>query len=253
MRFCATILFAFVFGCGLAQATTTTAPAGAATVKQATAFFHATTFGRMSTSRDRMLHKWTGPLKVTSIITDPKATKSLEDDTDAALDTVRRLTGMEMQATKDVNTANFHLVFTREAEFADVLKAFGIAYDRGLKAIARDNACLGLPSVRKSGPPGTYSHGVVLIATNRDPWVRRACLWRTLFQAMGLFAQECRHGPSVYCAGKTAAKKPTPIDRLLMAVLYDKRLRPGMPETEVMALVPGLLQQKWHTFIPVTD
>jgi hypothetical protein len=253
MKLLVPVLFLVLCTASHPWAAPTDAPADEATLKRATAFFHASTFGRLRENANRRLHKWSGPLKVITIVSDEKVAQDLGDDTDAALDTISRLTGIEMAPTNDLREANFHIIFTKTADFSDVLTAFGIADHRGTDAMKRDNACLGLPSVRRSGPTGIFSHGVVLVGTDREPGPRRACLWRSLFQAMGLFAPKCRYGPSVYCSDKSAARRPTPIDRLLMAVLYDERLPPGMPETEAMALVPNLLQQHWRTYMPVTN
>ncbi len=77
--------------------------------------------------------------------------------------------------------------------------------------------------------PGTDEivQAVAVIPTDQGRFVVRACIIEELTQAMGLFNDSDKIEPSIFNDSSTNMML-TNHDRILLRLLYDKRLHPGM-------------------------
>lgn len=86
------------------------------------------------------------------------------------------------------------------------------------------------------GSASTYVHAVALIRSETPPLLRRSCFHEELSQGMGLANDSRQVRPSIFNDDEEFAYL-TPHDELLLKILYDPRLRPGMTEAEARPLV----------------
>lgn len=87
-----------------------------------------------------------------------------------------------------------------------------------------------------SGNSPVYSQAVALVRAELPPRLRRSCMHEELAQGMGLANDSPRARPSVFNDDEEFAYL-TRHDELLLKILYDPRLRPGMTEAEAVPIV----------------
>ena len=87
----------------------------------------------------------------------------------------------------------------------------------------------------RGGQP-SYAHAVAVIRAELPPLLRSSCIHEELAQGMGLANDSPAARPSVFNDDEEFALL-TRHDRLLLRILYDPRLRPGMSEAEAAPIV----------------
>ncbi|CQR85589.1 Protein of unknown function [Paracoccus aminovorans] len=103
-----------------------------------------------------------------------------------------------------------------------------------LRDLAPQNYCTVF--AYSSGNSPVYSQAVALIRAELPPRLRRSCVHEELAQGMGLANDSPRARPSVFNDDEEFAYL-TRHDELLLKILYDPRLRPGMTEAEARPIV----------------
>jgi len=76
----------------------------------------------------------------------------------------------------------------------------------------------------------------------------RHCIAEEFIQAMGLRDDACDYRPSLFCDDDQIAA-PTNADRLLLAVLYDPALQPGMSKEIAMPIARRLIRVRWGEYM----
>lgn len=87
-----------------------------------------------------------------------------------------------------------------------------------------------------NGNSPVYSQAVALIRAELPPRLRLSCVHEELAQGMGLANDSPRARPSIFNDDEEFAYL-TRHDELLLKILYDPRLRPGMTEAEARPIV----------------
>lgn len=103
-----------------------------------------------------------------------------------------------------------------------------------LSELAPQNYCTVFAYSR--GNSAVYAQAVVLIRAELPPRLRRSCVHEELAQGMGLASDSPRARPSIFNDDEEFAYL-TRHDELLLKILYDPRLRPGMTEAEARPIV----------------
>ncbi len=86
------------------------------------------------------------------------------------------------------------------------------------------------------GDSPIYAQAVALIRAELPPRLRRSCVHEEMAQGMGLANDSPRARPSIFNDDEEFAYL-TRHDELLLKILYDPRLRPGMTEAEARPIV----------------
>lgn len=86
------------------------------------------------------------------------------------------------------------------------------------------------------GNLATYAHAVALIRAETPPRLRRSCFHEELAQGLGLANDGPMVRPSIFNDDEEFANL-TRHDEMLLKILYDPRLRPGMTEAEARPIV----------------
>jgi hypothetical protein len=81
-----------------------------------------------------------------------------------------------------------------------------------------------------------YARAIALIRAELPPLLRRSCLHEELAQGMGLANDSPAARPSIFNDDEEFAEL-TRHDELLLQILYDPRLAPGMTEAEALPIV----------------
>ncbi|MGR3463534.1 DUF2927 domain-containing protein [Limimaricola sp.] len=145
-----------------------------------------------------------------------------------------RLTGVPIRQT--ANEGNFSVLFLGEDDrrgFEDRLRQMvpGIA-ESSMRAFLnppRSTLCLVIAFSDDGG--NTYSRAVALIRAEHPDMLRLACIHEELAQGMGLANDSPQARPSIFNDDEEFGLL-TRHDELLLKMLYDPRLRPGMSAVE---------------------
>lgn len=103
-----------------------------------------------------------------------------------------------------------------------------------LRNLAAQNYCTAFSYSRGGG--AAYVNAVALIRAELPPRLRASCIEEELAQGMGLANDHPEVRPSIFNDDERFARL-TRHDELLLRILYDPRLRPGMTETEAAPIV----------------
>jgi hypothetical protein len=140
---------------------------------------------------------------------------------------------------------NFLVLFMTSAErtaFAEQVAAhypnFAPAVMSALRDTPLDTFCTAY-AFAKPEDPSTYSAVIVLIRAEHPPLTRLSCVNEEMAQAMGLPNDSPEARPSLFNDSLEFALL-TEHDAVLLRMLYDPRLRPGMTADQVRPLLPAI-------------
>lgn len=92
------------------------------------------------------------------------------------------------------------------------------------------------------GNATTYAQAVALIRSETPPRLRRSCVHEEIAQGLGLANDSPTARPSIFNDDEEFGLL-TPHDELLLKILYDPRLRPGMTEAEARPIVLAIARE----------
>jgi hypothetical protein len=191
------------------------------------------------------LRRWNRPVRV-AVMTGPsiQPPAAARDRANVAAFTRRLagLTGLDMQMS-DGSDVNFLVLFMTNAErlaFAEQVQRsypeFAPAVMRALAETPLDTFC----TAYAFGDPydrSVYSGAMILIRAEHPPLTRLSCVHEEMAQAMGLPNDSPDARPSLFNDSLEFALL-TEHDEILLRMLYDPRLRPGMTVDEARPLLP---------------
>ncbi|TDX28227.1 DUF2927 family protein [Rhodovulum visakhapatnamense] len=189
------------------------------------------------------LRRWEQPVRfgITFGATIPAAQRTRDRAEIAAY--VRRLarvTGMPMWVTSP-EQANFQVFIVNEDErrrlggdLERLIPGIDVAAQSTIAVMPRSTFCLVLAFSK--GESSTYSSAVAVIRGEHPDRLRQSCVHEELSQGLGLANDNPSVRPSIFNDDEEFALL-TPHDELLLKMLYDRRLRPGMTPAEARPIV----------------
>ncbi|RSK31617.1 DUF2927 domain-containing protein [Rhodovulum iodosum] len=157
-----------------------------------------------------------------------------------------RLTGLPIRMTAPED-ANFHILILNE----DERRAFGPDLRRLVPGIDRtaELTITGMPRSTfclvfafSKGNSSSYSRAVAVIRAEHPDLLRLSCLHEELAQGMGLANDSPAARPSIFNDDEEFGLL-TGHDELLLRILYDRRLRPGMTERDARPIVEQIVDE----------
>ena len=103
-----------------------------------------------------------------------------------------------------------------------------------IQHLSQENTCIVFAYSQGSNP--TYAHAVALIRAELPSLLRSSCIHEEIAQGLGLANDSLTVRPSIFNDDEEFALL-TRHDELLLQILYDPRLRPGMTEAEARPIV----------------
>ena len=195
-----------------------------------------------------VLRRWPGPIRM-SIVFGPSvdAARREADRTMIAGYAMRLslLTGVPITVTD--RDPNFHVLILNEDErraigpgLAALVPGIGAADLRAITDLDRSTFCFAYAFSRGASP--VYAQAVALIRAEHPDLLRRSCVHEELAQAMGLVNDSPTARPSIFNDDEEFALL-TRQDEMMLRMLYDPRLRPGMTEAEARPIVEAIAQE----------
>ncbi|QFQ89297.1 DUF2927 domain-containing protein [Paracoccus kondratievae] len=138
-------------------------------------------------------------------------------------------------------TGNFNVLIVNEDErrqiaprLASLVPGIPASDIDALRDLAPQNYCTVFAYSNGNSP--TYTQAVALIRAELPSRLRRSCIHEELAQGMGLANDSPRVRPSIFNDDEEFAYL-TPHDELLLKILYDPRLQPGMTAAEARPII----------------
>ncbi|UYV37799.1 DUF2927 domain-containing protein [Rhodobacteraceae bacterium D3-12] len=191
-----------------------------------------------------MLHRWTKPVRYAvrfgaSVSADQRSSDSGDITRFAAR--LARLSGHPISAAPAAS-ANFHVLVMStddEAELMALIPRISPRNARSVKSLFRNLSrathCLVLIQPAAE-PEGALESAIVLIRAEHPRLGRQSCIHEEMTQGLGLMKDSRYARPSIFNDDEEFAFLTTH-DEMLLKMLYDRRLRPGMsfPEARPIA------------------
>jgi len=201
--------------------------------------------GRLIAREKRsVLHRWDGPIRY-RITFGPtvEADKAAKDTREIQRYSARlsRLTGLGFSRVESQARANMHIFVLNEDErrrLAPTLRAIvpGISDATIDTAVNMDRDTYCLAFAMTPGNKATYAQGIIIIRAEHPDLLRRSCIHEEIAQAMGLPNDSPSARPSIFNDDGEFGLLTTH-DEMLLKILYDPRLRPGITEAEARPIV----------------
>jgi len=202
-------------------------------------------FARASRSREDVgqLSRWTDPVRV-AIEFGSSVPQAQQDkdraDISAYVARLGRITGHPISAVR--NNGNFHVFVAGEDDSDFVqsrLKQLIPGISQGelniFANLPKSFYCL-VVAASNATSPSTYMGAVALIRAEHPDLVRLSCIHEEIAQGLGLPNDSLRARPSIFNDDDEFALL-TSQDELLLKMLYDPRLKPGMTADQARPLM----------------
>ncbi|TPE50504.1 DUF2927 domain-containing protein [Amaricoccus solimangrovi] len=193
-----------------------------------------------------ILRRWTVPIRVAAMASPSTPRESAHDRGNVAAFTKRlaRLSGTDMAMADDASV-NFLVLFMNSSEreaFADQIRqrypTFAPAVMNALRDTPLDTFCTTYAFFDPENP-ALYASVLILIRAEHPPLTKLSCVHEEMAQAMGLPNDSPEARPSLFSDSLEFALL-TEHDEILLRMLYDPRLRPGMTAEEARPLLPDI-------------
>lgn len=185
------------------------------------------------------LRKWVAPIRlfIDNRAGDGALHKRLVE---AHVDHLVEITGYDMRVVESRNSANIVAVFERTAKLGEVLAEFFHDPDR-MAGIFATSLCMGRYTTNSKFE---IVKAVVIIPPDRAASRGKlpACVVEEITQVLGLPNDSAEVYPSIF-NDKSVDEALTGHDVLLLRLLFDPRLRPGMARAEVLARARRILPE----------
>ena len=183
------------------------------------------------------LRRWNRPLRMHVHFGDSVPLRVREQDSQSIADYARRLSAlMRLPITLTPVDANYHVFILNEderrrigPELLEISPDVNTAAVMTVQNMRRSTLCLVFAI--DSNENGIYSHAVAIIRAEHPDLLRLSCIHEELAQGLGLPNDSPAARPSVFNDDEEFGLL-TSHDELLLRMLYDPRMRPGMTAAE---------------------
>jgi len=204
--------------------------------------------GLVARETESRLRRWNKPVRMQLIFGATVAEEQRLRDTEDVTAFAARLA--EVTGLRIIQTdarANFHVLVLNE----DDRRAFGPELDalmpgmtratkRAFLDLPKDQLCAVIGALNADGV--TYDRAIALIRGEHPPLMRLSCIHEELAQGLGLANDSPQARPSIFNDDEEFAYL-TRHDELLLEMLYDPRLEPGMTVDTAAPLVRRIAEE----------
>ena len=199
-------------------------------------------------TRPSRLRRWAQPVRIAVEFgaSVPPGTRIRDRaEVQAFAERLAGLTGHDIAATP--TAGNFTVMFVNEDErrqigprLSRIIPGIPTGDIEAIQALPPQNYCTVF--AYSLGPSPLYSEAVAIIRAELPPRLRSSCIHEELAQGMGLANDSPESRPSIFNDDEEFALL-TLHDELLLRILYDRRLRPGMTEAEARPIVETIASE----------
>jgi hypothetical protein len=193
------------------------------------------------------LRRWEGPVRINLEFGPSIPVAVQEKDRRAVTDFVARLariTGHPISMADSAEAANYHVLVLSEderrasgARLRALMPGIGAGPVRTIIGLNPDTFCLVFAF--SDGAEHRYARAVAVVRGEHPDLMRMACYHEEIAQGLGLANDSPQARPSIFNDDEEFALL-TRHDELLLRMLYDPRLRPGMTEAEARPIAEAI-------------
>ena len=190
------------------------------------------------------LRRWERPIRVGLLFGDqvPEAQRAIDRENVAAyVRRLSRLTGVNMTVSNA--NPNFHVMFLYRDEQKNIgpllrqrIPDLGQVVIDEITQSPRNTFCVAY-AFSDQNNSSSYTSALILVKAEHTDLMRLSCIHEEMAQAMGLANDSPTARPSIFNDDEEFALL-TRQDELLLRMLYDKRLKPGMTPQAARPLLP---------------
>jgi len=191
------------------------------------------------------LRRWAAPLRMEVIFGDAVPPSQRAGDTQTIRSYADRLAQVSGHPVSLGGNTNFFVIIAGEddrstalAQVAAQMPGISAASLRPFNTLGRDTYCV-VAAYASGADPHVYTAAVVLIRAENPELLRLSCIHEELAQGMGLANDTPIARPSIFNDDDEFALL-TAHDELLLRMLYDPRLSPGMSAGQARATVQSI-------------
>lgn len=192
---------------------------------------------------DPRLQKWVQPIRwraYEAVPLEPAEREFLERH----IARLARLTGREFAPAESWPEANFIVYFVSESQYEAAIERHLAPARRHLLARLAATACLGVQRNHRVTHALEYALAIIPVERARARGLVTSCIAEETTQLLGL-PNDSDAVPDTLFNDKSAARDLTPLDELLVRLLYHPHLVTGMRRAEALAVarevLPGIL------------
>lgn len=188
---------------------------------------------------ESQLHKWAVPVRMAVEFGDSIPLNQRQQDGEAIANYAARLSrliGMPISVNQPNRATNFHVFVVNEDErkvigskLRAIIPDISQSAVNAVENMRRTTFCLVF--ARDPGNDGTYAQAVAVIRGEHPELLRLSCIHEELAQGLGLSNDSPAARPSIFNDDEEFGLLTTQ-DELLLKMLYDRRMRPGMNAAE---------------------
>lgn len=196
----------------------------------------------MARESNSYLHRWNVPIRydITFGASVPQARRLIDRrEIRRYSQRLGRLTDLRFSQSSE--QTNLHILIVNEDErrkigptLRAILPGISSATISSAENMARDTYCLAFASA--PGQTGGYSQAIIIIRGEHPDLLRKSCIHEEIAQSMGLPNDSIDARPSIFNDDGEFGLL-TSHDELLLRILYDPRLAPGMTEEQARPIV----------------
>jgi hypothetical protein len=157
-----------------------------------------------------------------------------------------RVTGHQVRTVR--SNGNFHVLYINrdtQREVGDLVRSLvpgiGAATVAEIERLPRFTFC-SVYAFSEAGGGSTYVAAIAIIRDEHPPLLRRSCVHEEIAQGLGLPNDSPAARPSIFNDDEEFALL-TRHDELLLRILYDERLEPGMEPDEARPIVREIAEE----------
>lgn len=196
------------------------------------------------------LRRWEGPVRYHVESGPSTGAEQVARDQASVTSYVARLAGAtrhDIGMARTEGEANFHVLFLSEDErlaslphLRELIPGIAESSLRAIRNLPRSTMCM----VVAFSEPGShvYTGAVAIIRSEHPDRLRLACIHEELAQGLGLANDHPQVRPSIFNDDEEFSLL-TRHDELLLRILYDARLRPGMAAAEAAPVVREIARE----------
>lgn len=199
--------------------------------------FMRTVFGSenifVARSARNRVSKFSGPVRVR--VVDLARARNNREVKRFISDLNRKVPRLSISTTRSKARANYEVILVRRADYKPVIRQYLPKVRTGFLERA---ACSGIAFLR---PDGSISNAMAFVVVDEGRHLFRHCMVEEILQGLGPSNDSAKLAHSIF-NDRNGGEAFLPFDQLLINMLYDPRIKPGMSRRDVRAVLPAVIR-----------
>lgn len=195
---------------------------------------------------ESVLRRWQDPVRISTIYgksIGPQLKKNFSHEIGHTVSMIRKATGHKINFTN--KNPNLFVIVVNDQERRNlrpflnkIAPGLGRSGSRAILKMPKNVMCMVIAHPY-ADPRRGYKNAMIIVRAEHTPRMRRSCIQEEMAQAMGLPNDSDGAKPSIFNDNEEFGVL-TDHDMMLLRILYDHRLKPGMTLKQVTPVLPAI-------------